>query len=398
MHTQKGKLRVAVLFGGRSAEHEISLLSARFVVEALDRERFEPVLIGIDKQGRWLMQEEALLLGAARDPRLVRLNHAMPEVSLLAHPGEGGEAQISVTDRADRADRSAGPAGIDVVFPVLHGPMGEDGCVQGLLELAGVPYVGSGVLGSAVGMDKDVMKRLLRDAELPIVPHVTLRRGAWDRERDAWVERIAALAPGGVSASAPLFVKPANLGSSVGVRRVIDRAEIAAAVDHAFEFDLKVVCEQGIPGVREIECAVLGDEDPIPSIPGEVVVDHADGFYSYAAKYIDERGSSIKIPADLSPAEASTLQLLALRTFRALEASGLARVDFLMSKSGDVYVNEINTLPGFTAISMYPQMWAASGIPARELVSRLIDLALDRAARRRKLRTSAALPPKAEEG
>jgi D-alanine-D-alanine ligase len=169
-------------------------------------------------------------------------------------------------------------------------------------------------------------------------------------------------------------------------------------VDHAFEFDLKVVCEQGIPGVREIECAVLGDEDPIPSIPGEVVVDHADGFYSYAAKYIDERGSSIKIPADLSPAEASTLQLLALRTFRALEASGLARVDFLMSKSGDVYVNEINTLPGFTAISMYPQMWAASGIPARELVSRLIDLALDRAARRRKLRTSAALPPKAEEG
>jgi D-alanine-D-alanine ligase len=271
-------------------------------------------------------------------------------VSLLAHPGEGGEAQISVTDRADRADRSAGPAGIDVVFPVLHGPMGEDGCVQGLLELAGVPYVGSGVLGSAVGMDKDVMKRLLRDAELPIVPHVTLRRGAWDRERDAWVERIAALAPGGVSASAPLFVKPANLGSSVGVRRVIDRAEIAAAVDHAFEFDLKVVCEQGIPGVREIECAVLGDEDPIPSIPGEVVVDHADGFYSYAAKYIDERGSSIKIPADLSPAEASTLQLLALRTFRALEASGLARVDFLMSKSGDVYVNEINTLPGFTAL------------------------------------------------
>lgn len=384
MH-KRDKLRVAVLFGGRSAEHEISLLSARFVVEALDRERFEPVLIGISKEGRWLLQEEALLLGAARDPRLARLNQSMPEVSLVAHPGEAGEAQLTV------ADRGPGPAGVDVVFPVLHGPMGEDGCVQGLLELAGVPYVGSGVLGSAVGMDKDVMKRLLREAELPIVPHLTLRRAAWDRERDALVDRVAALAEGGVSERAPLFVKPANLGSSVGVRRVTDRAQIASAIDHAFEFDLKVVCEQGIVGVREIECAVLGDDDPIPSIPGEIVVDHADGFYSYAAKYIDERGSTIKIPADLTPQQASTIQLLALRTFRALEASGMARVDFLMSPAGEVYVNEINTIPGFTAISMYPKMWEQSGIPARELVSRLLDIALDRAARRRRLRTSAAL-------
>ncbi|KYF78743.1 D-alanine--D-alanine ligase, partial [Sorangium cellulosum] len=361
------KVRVAVLFGGRSAEHEISLLSARFVVEALDRDRFEPVLVGIDKAGRWLLQDEALLLGAARDPRLARLNDAMPEIALDAHPGPAGEATLAVPGGA----RSP----IDVVFPVLHGPTGEDGCVQGLLELAGVPYVGSGVLGSAVGMDKDVMKRLLREAEIPIVPHVSLRRAAWDRDRGACLEQIAALSPAG-SGFGPIFVKPANLGSSVGVRRVTARSEIEAAVEHAFEFDLKIVCEQGIEGVREIECSVLGDDDPIASVPGEIVVGHADGFYSYAAKYIDADGATIRIPADLSPAEANAVQLLALRTFRALEASGMARVDLFLAPDRSLYVNEINTIPGFTAISMYPKLWEASGIPARELIARLIDLAL----------------------
>jgi D-alanine-D-alanine ligase len=375
------KLRVAVLFGGRSAEHEISLLSARFVVEALDRDRFEPVLIGIDKAGRWRMQDEALLLGAARDPRLAKLNEAMPEVALAAHPGASGATLL--------AEQGAGtPSGIDVVFPVLHGPLGEDGCVQGLLELAGVPYVGSGVLGSAVGMDKDVMKRLLREAEIPIVPHVALRRAAWERDRAACIEQIAALAAGR-EAFGSIFVKPANLGSSVGVRRVTSRADIEAAVEHAFEFDLKIVCEQGIDGVREIECAVLGDDEPIASIPGEIVVGHADGFYSYAAKYIDAEGATIRIPADLSPAEANAVQLLAVRTFRALEGAGLARVDFFLSRGRALYVNEINTLPGFTAISMYPKLWEASGVPARGLVERLIDLALARGARRRQLRTSA---------
>ncbi|WP_437877046.1 D-alanine--D-alanine ligase family protein [Sorangium sp. So ce513] len=374
------KVRVAVLFGGRSAEHEISLLSARFVVEALDRDRFEPVLIGIDKAGRWLLQEEALLLGAARDPRLARLNEAMPEIALDAHPGPAGEATLAVPGGA----RSP----IDVVFPVLHGPTGEDGCVQGLLELAGVPYVGSGVLGSAVGMDKDVMKRLLREAEIPIVPHVTLRRAAWDRDRGACLEQIAALSPAG-GGFGPIFIKPANLGSSVGVRRVTARAELEAAVEHAFEFDLKIVCEQGIEGVREIECAVLGDDDPIASVPGEIVVGHADGFYSYAAKYIDADGATIRIPADLSPAEANAVQLLALRTFRALEASGMARVDLFLAPDRSLYVNEINTIPGFTAISMYPKLWEASGIPSRELVGRLIALALERGARKARLRTSA---------
>ncbi|WP_437690044.1 D-alanine--D-alanine ligase family protein [Sorangium sp. So ce176] len=374
------KVRVAVLFGGRSAEHEISLLSARFVVEALDRDRFEPVLIGIDKAGRWLLQDEALLLGAARDPRLARLNDAMPEIALDAHPGPAGEATLTVPGGA----RSP----IDVVFPVLHGPTGEDGCVQGLLELAGVPYVGSGVLGSAVGMDKDVMKRLLREAEIPLVPHVTLRRAAWDRDSGACLEQIAALSPAG-SGFGPIFVKPANLGSSVGVRRVTARAELEAAVEHAFEFDLKIVCEQGIEGVRELECAVLGDDDPIASVPGEIVVGHADGFYSYAAKYIDAEGATIRIPADLSPAEANAVQLLALRTFRALEASGMARVDLFLAPDRSLYVNEINTIPGFTAISMYPKLWEASGIPARELIARLIALALDRGARKARLRTSA---------
>jgi D-alanine-D-alanine ligase len=377
------KLRVAVLFGGRSAEHEISLLSARNVVEALDRDRFEPLLIGIDKTGRWLLQEEALLLGAARDPRLVRLNQGMPDVTLAAHPA--GEASLAIGDRA--------PVGIDVVFPVLHGPMGEDGCIQGLLELAGLPYVGAGVVGSAVGMDKDVMKRLLAAAELPLVPYVTLRRAECERSPARALDRCAALGP-------TVFVKPANLGSSVGVRRATSRAELADAIEHAFEFDTKVLVEQAVPKAREIECAVLGNDEPLASVPGEIVVDHPDGFYSYDAKYVDEHGARIRIPADLSAAETNAVQLLALQTFRALECAGMARVDFFLaggegegSSAGGgegrrFYVNEINTLPGFTAISMYPKLWEASGVPPRELVGRLIDLALERAAQRRGLRTS----------
>ena len=366
------KLRVAVVFGGRSAEHEISLLSARFVVESLDRERFEPVLVGIDKNGRWLLQEEALLLGATRDPRLARLDQARPDVALAAHPAADGAASLAIGGQ--------GTAGIDVVFPVLHGPMGEDGAVQGLLELAGVPYVGAGVLGSAVGMDKDVMKRLLAAAALPVLPWATLRDGSLDRAAD--LDRCEAL-------GYPLFVKPANLGSSVGVRRARTRDELLAAVDHAFEFDTKVIVEKGLDHPREVECAVLGNDAPLASIPGEIAVDHPDGFYSYAAKYIDEKGATPRIPADLTEAQASAVQRLAVETFRVLECAGLARVDFFLTAGGELYVNEINTLPGFTSISMYPKLWAASGVPARALVSRLIDLALERGARRARLRTSA---------
>jgi D-alanine-D-alanine ligase len=368
------KLRVAVLFGGRSAEHEISLLSARFVVEMLDRERFEPILIGIDKGGRWLLQEEALLLGAARDPRLQKLNQSAPDVALAAHPGTRGDASLTVGSGERRS--------IDVVFPVLHGPMGEDGCVQGLLELAGVPYVGSGVLGSAVGMDKDVMKRLLKEAGLPLVPYAVVRRAAWEKDRAAALAACEAL--GDV-----VFVKPANMGSSVGVTRVKKGGNLTAAIERAFELDLKVVVEAGLERPREIECAVLGDDDAIASIPGEIVVDHADGFYSYAAKYIDENGATTRVPADLSAEQMAVVQQLALRTFRALEGAGLARVDLFMDARGELYVNEINTIPGFTAISMYPKLWEASGIGGKELVGRLVDLALARAARKAKLRTSA---------
>src|SRR5262245_47610976 len=225
------KIRVAVMFGGRSAEHEISLLSARFVVASLDRDRFDPILIGIDKSGRWLLQEEALLLGAARDPRLAKLNQARPDVALAAHPTPNGDAALAVT--------RAAALGVDVVFPVLHGPMGEDGCVQGLLELAGAPYVGAGVLGSSVGMDKDVMKRLLAAAGIPIVPHVTVRKSAWDRGPGAVLDRASAL-------GFPLFVKPANLGSSVGISRVREAGDLRRAIEEAFAYDTKVIIEKGL--------------------------------------------------------------------------------------------------------------------------------------------------------
>jgi len=369
------KLRVAVLFGGRSAEHEISLLSARFVVESLDRDKYEPVLVGIDKSGRWLLQDEALLLNAARDPRLVKLNQAMPGVLLAPHPsGEGNGLQ--------RVDATSGaPLGVDVIFPVLHGPMGEDGTVQGLFELSGLPYVGAGVLGSAVGMDKDVMKRLLLQAGLPVLPYETLRRNEWQTSPDEVLARLVRL-------GFPQFVKPANLGSSVGVSRAKSPAELNAALEHAFEFDDKLVIEAGLDHPREVECAVLGGDAPRASIPGEITIDHPDGYYSYAAKYVDGSGVNTRIPADLTPEQITTVQGLALATFRTLECDGLARVDLFLDKTGAWYVNEINTLPGFTAISMFPKLWQASGVPPAELMTLLIDDALRRAARKRARRSS----------
>jgi D-alanine-D-alanine ligase len=369
------KLRVAVLFGGRSAEHEISLLSARFVVESLDPERYETVLVGIDKDGRWLLQEEALLLGAARDPRLVKLNAAMPGVLLPPYAQPGGDSLLRV------GEGGSPPLGVDVIFPVLHGPMGEDGTVQGLLELSGVPYVGAGVLGSAVGMDKDVMKRLLLQAALPVLTYETVRRAEWLRDRAAVLSRVSAL-------GFPQFVKPANLGSSVGVGRVIARNGLEAALLHAFEFDDKLVVESGLDHPREIECAVLGGDAPRASIPGEITIDHPDGFYSYAAKYVDESGAAIKIPADLTPAEVAEVQRLALATFQTLECDGLARVDLFLDTGGKLYVNEINTLPGFTSVSMFPKLWQASGVSAAQLMNALIEDALARAARKRARRSS----------
>jgi D-alanine-D-alanine ligase len=353
-----GRLRVAVLCGGRSAEHEISLLSARFVLESLDPARFVPVLVGIDKDGRWLSQKEARLLEAARDPRSVALDAHEPAVLFAPEPG------------------AAGLLGVDVVFPVLHGPMGEDGTVQGLFELAGVPYVGSGVLGSAVGMDKDVMKRLLRAANLPVLPYAVVRRARWDVERNDVARELAAL-------GATLFVKPANLGSSVGVTKVSRPTDLAPAIDHAFSFDEKVVVEAGLEKPREIECAVLGGEPPFVSVPGEIVVSHADGYYSYAAKYLDESGAVTKIPAALTQEQTALAKSLARATFHELGADDLARVDLFLDHEGGLWVNEINTMPGFTAISMFPKLMEASGVPPRELVTRLVDMALERARRKR---------------
>ena len=359
--SQSHKLRVAVLFGGRSAEHEISLLSARFIVESLSPERYETVLVGIGKDGRWLLQDQALLLQAARDPRLVKLNASMPGVLLPPYSAPAGEELVRVGEGA--------PLGVDVIFPVLHGPMGEDGTVQGLLELSGLPYVGAGVLGSAVGMDKDVMKRLLLQAELPVLPYEAVL---------ARLERLGF----------PQFVKPANLGSSVGVSRVLAPSGLTRAIEHAFEFDDKLVVESGLDHPREIECAVLGGNHPRASIPGEITIDHPDGFYSYEAKYVDESGAVTKIPADLTPTQVSEVQRLALATFRALECEGLARVDLFLAANGELYVNEINTLPGFTAVSMFPKLWQASGVSAPELMDFLIQDALARGERRRGRRSS----------
>ena len=369
------KLRVAVLFGGRSAEHEISLLSARFVVESLDRNKYEPILVGIDKSGRWLLQEEALLLNAARDPRLVKLNQSMPGVLLSPHPSGEGKG----LSRVDSGSASA--LGVDVIFPVLHGPMGEDGTVQGLLELSGLPYVGAGVLGSAVGMDKDVMKRLLLQAGLPVLPYETLRRQEWQASPVRVLSRLARL-------GFPQFVKPANLGSSVGVSRAKSRGELSPALNHAFEFDDKLVVETGLDHPREVECAVLGGDSPRASIPGEITIDHPDGYYSYAAKYVDGSGVNTKIPADLTPEQIEAVQRLALSTFRTLECEGLARVDLFLDAGLGWYVNEINTLPGFTAVSMFPKLWEASGVPAGQLMSFLIDDALARASRKLARRSS----------
>jgi D-alanine-D-alanine ligase len=381
------RLRVAILFGGRSAEHEISILSARFVVSSIDRARFEPVLVGIDPDGRWSLQDEAELLAQSRDPRAVAMPRGRPSVVLRPHPtgvGSGGSprAELVVDDGRTIA--------IDAVFPVLHGPLGEDGSLQGLLTLTDVAFVGSGVLGSSVGMDKDTMKRLLREAGLPIVAHRVVRASRWARDRAEVTGELVALGAGG-----PVFVKPANLGSSVGVSKAKDSASVARAMDEAFRFDEKVVVEAGVPGVRELECAVLGDPArldagaPRASCIGEIVVTHPDGFYSYTAKYVDSEGSTTVLPAELAEAESDQLRALAIRTFEALECQGLARVDFFRGADGTLYVNEINTLPGFTAVSMYPKLWAHAGLGATELLSALIDLGIDRALRRARLATRA---------
>jgi D-alanine-D-alanine ligase len=343
---------VGILFGGRSGEHEVSLASAASVMRSLDAEKYEAVPIGITKEGHWLV-------GSAAQKML-------PEVL------KGGQRVMMTADPTDAAliplDRSGGGQRIDVVFPVMHGTYGEDGTIQGLLDLAGVPFVGAGVLGSAIGMDKDVSKRLLQVAKIPVVPWIAVQRADWERdpkESRKVVEK---------KFKYPLFVKPATLGSSVGMTKVHSREELTPALNLAAEFATKILVEKCIVG-REIEVSVLGNHDPKASIPGEIVP-HRE-FYDYAAKYLEE-GSQILIPAKLKPTQVKTIQKYAVEAFRALELSGMARVDFFLEKKGGkIYFNEVNTIPGFTSISMYPKMWEASGIPFRELIDKLIELALE---------------------
>ena len=362
----KRKVRVALLFGGKSAEHEISLISARNIFAAMDKNKYDVVAIGIDKQGRWFFDEQARLLRGAAQTE-VEFGGAKHAAAVLP-----GDTKIPMVRPATGAPLRA----VDVAFPVLHGPFGEDGTVQGMLKLANVPFVGAGVLGSAVGMDKDVMKRLLRDAGIPIGKFLVFQREDKKTLSYARIKKRLGL---------PLFVKPANLGSSVGISKVGSPSEFRRAVDKAFRYDRKIIIEEGIHG-REIECSVLGNEKPVASLPGEIVVQH--DFYSYDAKYLDAAGARLAIPARLPKALVKEIQKIALQAYRTLCCEGMARVDFFLRPSGQVLVNEINTIPGFTKISMYPKMWEASGLSYPRLIDRLIRLALARARQENRLRSS----------
>jgi len=352
----KKRIRVGVLFGGRSGEHEVSLISAASVIQALDRKKYEVVPIGITREGRWF-------LGSVSHRPLAEVFKKGKPVIPSVDPSGPKFFARNARPEAKRLPN------IDVIFPVLHGTFGEDGTVQGLFELAGVPYVGAGVLGSAAGMDKDLMKHLFRDAGLPVVDWVVVLRGEWEHS-PARVRRLIESKLG-----YPLFIKPANLGSSVGISKVHNRSELAPALNLAASYDRKIVVEKGLDA-REIECSVLGNDRPEASVPGEVVP--VNEFYDYEAKYVME-GSELVIPAKLSRAETRRVRQLALEAFRAVDCAGMARVDFLLDRtSGNLFVNEVNTIPGFTPISMYPKMWEASGLPYPALLDRLIELALER--------------------
>jgi D-alanine-D-alanine ligase len=364
------RLRVGVLFGGRSGEHEVSLASAASVIRALDPEKYEAVPIGISKDGRWLV-------GSGAQKMLPEVLKSGERISLPPDPTVAALVPLS---------QSAGQSSVtvDVVFPVLHGTFGEDGTVQGLLELAGLPYVGAGVLASAVGMDKDVQKRLFKEEGLPIVPFLAVARSEWERNAAKVFRDVKK------KFRFPLFVKPATLGSSVGMTRVKAAHELTAAMDAAAQFALKIIVERAV-NAREIEVSVLGNHEIRASIPGEIVP-HRD-FYDYAAKYLEE-GTRLVIPAPLTKAQVARFQDYAVRAFRAIDGAGMARCDFFLERrSGEIFVNELNTIPGFTSISMYPKMWEASGLPYPKLIDRLIELALELHREKARTKYSIELPP-----
>lgn len=372
-----GKTRVGIIFGGKSAEHEVSLQSARNIFEALDKSKYDATLIGIDKQGQWHVSDASNYLLNADDPERIALKQSNVEVALV--PGKDERQLVQAGDKSAVQTQGAPAPGlgqIDVIFPIVHGTQGEDGSLQGMLRMANLPFVGSGVLGSAVCMDKDITKRLLRDAGLDVAPSITLTRATAAR---ASFETIVA------KLGLPVFVKPANMGSSVGVSKVRDQAEFQRAVALAFEFDHKVLVEQAIVG-REIECAVLGNDDPKASVCGEIVLRHE--FYSYDTKYVDKDGAAVVVPADIDAKTSDRIRAIAVQAFQALSCAGMARVDVFLQDDGKVVINEVNTLPGFTNISMYPKLWQASGMSYSELITRLIELAQEQHALDRGLKTS----------
>ncbi|HIM52915.1 MAG: D-alanine--D-alanine ligase [Vicinamibacterales bacterium] len=385
------RLRIGIIYGGRSSEHAVSLASAAAIFANLDRERYEPVPIRIEQDGRWVLAERPPTLESAGDTiaraRLEsgRAARATRELHLVAHPGD--ETMLTV-ERGVDADSGSDDAGhaivtglaLDLIFPIVHGPYGEDGTLQGLLELADIPYVGAGVLAAAVGMDKAVMKVLFAASGLPIVQHDVLLRRDWQADRAGIVSELTE------RLRFPLFVKPANLGSSVGISRATDRDTLSSAIDLAAEFDRKIVVEEGVTPCREIECAVLGNSDPEVSVPGEIIPSR--DFYDYEAKYLDD-SSEIVIPAVLTPGQTAEVQRLAIAAFRAIDGAGMARVDLLLKRNtGRIFLNEINTHPGFTTISMYSKMWAASGLSYPALLDRLIALANERHTEKQESRTS----------
>jgi D-alanine-D-alanine ligase len=361
-----GKIKVAVIFGGKSAEHEVSLQSAKSVIAAIDRNKYDVVLVGIDKAGKWYLNEESHYLLNADNPKLIQLNKSNTEITLTS---EGNSNHLLDLKTGKPVET------IDVVFPVLHGTYGEDGSIQGFFKLMNIPFVGCGIVGSSVGMDKDVTKRLLRDAGIGVAKWITVTK-----TNRASVNFKSSSSELGL----PMFIKPANAGSSVGVHKVSTEEEFNKALDDAFQFDRKVLIEEAVKG-REIEVAVLGNENPKASIPGEIIPTHS--FYSYEAKYIDEHGAKLSLPAKLSDKEVKDVQEIAVQAFLAIGCEGLARVDFFLKENGELLINEINTMPGFTNISMYPKLWQLSGITFPELIDRLITLALERHAAESKLKT-----------
>jgi D-alanine-D-alanine ligase len=358
------KIRVGVVFGGRSGEHEVSLVSARSVMNAMDKEKYEIVPIGITQEGRWLASGDPMKALTSGDVEASR------PAALLGDASRRDLVRLEETNQVIKATRLAE---LDVIFPVLHGPYGEDGTVQGLLELAGIPYVSAGVTASAVGMDKVVFKDVMRAHGLPIADYVMIKRKEWEADPEAAMDQAE------TALGYPVFTKPANLGSSVGISKCRDRAGLAAGLADAARYDRKLLVEAAVPAVREIEVSVLGNDDPIASVPGEIIPSRE--FYSYEAKYIDDgdEASKLLIPAPLSPEMTERVRDLAVRAYMAIDCAGMARVDLMLSgKTEELYVNELNTIPGFTHISMYPKLWEATGISYPELIDRLIELALER--------------------